>query len=187
MRQRPASFRTTLRAQWLCAAADRLLGLGDLSAVPALLENAVRWIAHKLLPAQVTSLWQVGSAGGPTGDETLRGNIQLYQLLRQVRERQSRLARILAHAVLADESQPAMLGGCYLAATGPNLRSEQAFIPGVFRRLVESQDLVSWTPELLRQEARYGRWASAGFITLALLVVLSLALILIRLFVMKAS
>ena len=142
----------------------------DRASLPARLEDAIRWIAHRLLPAQVTTLWQVETVSGLAMADALRGNIRLYQLLQQVRERYPRLARILAHAVLADETQPAMLGGCYLAGTGPNFRSEQAFIPGVFRRLVESQDLVSWSPELIARENRYSRWARTGFIGLIFLV-----------------
>ena len=149
----------------------------DRASLPARMEDAIRWIAHRLLPAQVTTLWQVETATGQAATDALRANVRLYELLQQVRERHPRLARIIAHAVLADESQPAMLGGCYLAGTGPNPRSEQAFIPGVFRRLVESQDLVSWTPELLAREARYARWARIGLITLGGLVAASAALL----------
>ena len=157
------------------------------SAIPGLLESAVKWIAHKQLPARVDSLWRVEAAEGPSMAEAVRGNVRLYQLLRQVRERQARLGRVLSRAVLGDEAHPVMLGGCYLAGTGADPRAEQAFLPGVFRRLTESQDLVSWTPELLEQEARHARWARAGYLALAALVALCAALIVFMLFSTRTS
>ena len=147
------------------------------SAIPGVLEGGVRWIAHKQLPSRVASLWRVEDGGGSTATEAIRGNIRLYQLLRRIREREARLGRILSRTVMADGLPSAMLGGCYLAGTGRDPGTEQAFIPGVFRRLIESQDFVSWTPELVDREARYGRWARIGYIALALLAALGAGLI----------
>jgi hypothetical protein len=149
----------------------------DAAALPALLEGALRWIAHNQLPARVDSLWRVEGDGEASAAEAVRGNVRLYQLLHQIRERQARLARVLTRAVITDGTPTTMLGGCYLAGTGPDARNERAFIPGVFRRLVETQDLVSWTPELLAREAGYRRWARIGYVALGLLTASCVGLI----------
>jgi hypothetical protein len=46
MRVRPNGFTTSLRAQWLCAAVDRLLGGSDLSCIPALMSGFGSVVDH---------------------------------------------------------------------------------------------------------------------------------------------
>ncbi len=146
-------------------------------SLPAIFEGGVNWIAAKQLPAQVDQLWRVEAAGESTTTEAVQGNVRLYRFLRQIRERHRRLGRVLSLA-MTDEGVPTpMLGGCYLAGTGADARTEQAFIPGVFRRLTENQDLVSWNSELLKQESRYRRWTFQGYITLGILAVVYLGLL----------
>ena len=48
-------------------------------------------------------------------------------------------------------------------------RCRFSFVPGVFRRLTESQDLVAWTPETVWRESRYLRWTRQGYVALAVL------------------
>ena len=77
MRQRPASFRTALRAQWLCAAADRLLGLDNLSAVPALLSGFGSVLDHPAMgrfAQAATALRLLGVSAG--SDIHLRQAVQ---------------------------------------------------------------------------------------------------------------
>ena len=145
---------------------------------PAIYEGGIQWIAAQQFPAQVDQLWRVEGSDGSLAD-SIQGNVRLYQLLRQIRDRQRRLSRILTRAVLTDGVPTSMLGGCYLAGTGSDPRSEQAFIPGVFRRLTESQDLVAWTPELIASESRYLRWARQGYIAMTILTILYIGIILL--------
>lgn len=149
------------------------------SALPAIFDSGVNWIANKQFPARVDSLWRVesDSGNGPTMAEAVRGNVQLYQLLQQIRRRLRRLGRVMTHAVMTDGKPSAMLGGCYLAGIGTDPRTEQAFVPGVFRRLTENQDFVSWTPEQLAREANDNRKVQVGYIVLASLTLLFLALV----------
>jgi hypothetical protein len=139
------------------------------TALPAMLESGVQQIGNRLIPNLVSTLWRIESASGGSVAEAVRGNIELYHLLQGVRDRQNRIARVLTRVVLSDSAPPAMLGGCYFAGTGPDPSFEQAFIPGVFRRLTESQDFVSWTPEALANERSYERWTRFGYVALGLL------------------
>ncbi len=148
------------------------------AALPGILDSGVNWIANKQFPARVNALWRVESpTGGPTMTEAVRGNIQLYKLLQQVRRRLRRLGRVLTHAIMTDGKPSVMLGGCYLAGIGTDPRSEQAFIPGVFRRLTENQDFVSWTPEQLAKEENDHRKVQLGYLILGALTLLCAALI----------
>lgn len=149
----------------------------DPIGLPGIFEGGINWIASKQFPAQVDQLWRVESVGESSTVEAVAGNVQLYRFLRQIRERHRRLGRVLSRAMITDGVPTSMLGGCYLAGTGGDARTEQAFIPGVFRRLIESQDLVSWTPELLLQESRYRRWARQGYIILGLAAIIYLGLL----------
>ena len=68
-----------------------------------------------------------------------------------------------------------LFGGCYLAGTGENPETEQAFAPGVLARLMEMQDDVSWTEEALQEDARFLRRAATlktilGLVIAALVV-----------------
>ena len=143
---------------------------------PAMYEGGVQWIAAQQFPAQVDQLWRVEGSDASMA-ESMQGNIRLYQLLRQFRDRQRRLSRILIRAVMTDGVPTSMLGGCYLAGTGADPRSEQAFLPGVFRRLLESQDNVAWTPELIERESRYHRWTRQGYVAMVALATLYLGII----------
>jgi hypothetical protein len=139
------------------------------TAIPAMLESGVLHIGNRLIANLVSTLWQTEATGGGSYADAVRGNTELYRLLGGVRDRQSRIARVLTRAIVSEGAPPAMLGGCYLAGTGPDPLREQAFIPGVFRRLIESQDFVAWTPDALAEERNYQRWTRIGYTVLGLL------------------
>ena len=63
-----------------------------------------------------------------------------------------------------------MFGGIYLAATGRDGK-QQAFVEGVFQRVIESQNAVSWSPEALAEDARRSRLAVVGYAAVAVLAV----------------
>ncbi len=143
------------------------------SAVPSMIESGVQWIGNKLFPDMIDKLWRVEAAGGADLTETVEGNVQLYQLLRNVRDRQKRLSRILIRGTLV-EGAPPMLGGCYLVGTGPDPARQQAFVPGVFRRLTESQDYISWTRSALAEDTDYSKWTTFGYAGLVVTIIVSI-------------
>jgi hypothetical protein len=81
----------------------------------------------------------------------------------QMRERRARLARVLTRTVSGDQKGPPLFGGCYIAGTGRDGSREQAFIAGVFRRLIENQNFVSWTPEAQEEDVKYESWTKYGY------------------------
>jgi hypothetical protein len=146
------------------------------SKVGPMIESGVVWIGRILFPNLVDRLWAVESPGQVSTADAVRGNVRLYELLRQVRGRMLRLARTLIRASAGEDDRPDMLGGCYLAGTGMDTAREQAFIPGVFRRLTECQDFVAWTSDAVREDAAFRSWTRYGYIALAVLTVACAAL-----------
>jgi hypothetical protein len=69
-----------------------------------------------------------------------------------------------------------LLAGCYLAATGRN-STDQAFVPGVFQRVADGQNLVAWSPEATARDARLNRLTVLGYFGIALLVLVTVAML----------
>ena len=78
------------------------------------------------------------------------GNLRLYGLLCKVR---STLSGVLTEVLVGgfahdprskDLAEPIPFSGCYFAATGES-EDQQAFVKGVFEKLVEEQEEVEWT------------------------------------------
>ncbi len=88
-----------------------------------------------------------------------------------MRDRQHRLGGILKRGILREAAANSLFGGCYLAATGRDARSEQAFVGGVFPLLLDNQNFVSWTPTALSEDGSYQRWAGFGYAGLAAVAV----------------
>ncbi|MER3416889.1 MAG: hypothetical protein C4297_11850 [Gemmataceae bacterium] len=127
------------------------------AGVPAMLEEGVRWICQSLLPGWIYRYLKLESSDKDYA-QALRANAQLFHLLSEFRDRQDKLARVVARGLLADREGLPMVGGLYLAATGSD-EPERAFIAGVFDRVVKSQDYVAWTHEAFAADERYRRWA----------------------------
>lgn len=139
----------------------------DAAAGGDLIDIGVRWICEELFPPLIYRLMRLDKPGGHEKvAPILRGNMNLYELLEEIRERRQRLARILSLAIAADTREPILFGGCYLAATGKSPR-EQAFVAAVFHRLLENQNFVSWTRSARAEEADYSRWIRYGYTALA--------------------
>jgi hypothetical protein len=152
-----------------------LVPVGESEEVGALVGNAARWIGLSVLPAWILRFLKLetGPDSRQTPGASSAHNRNLYLLMRGVFERGPRLAEILARGVPpvggSDEydSVP-MFGGLYLAATGRDAK-QQAFVEGVFQRVIESQNAVSWSPQALAEDAQRNRLAMVGYVAVAAL------------------
>ena len=116
--------------------------------------------------------------------EALRrpGNLRLYGLLCKVRcNLKTRLAEILANGFGYDErqtphDQPFLFSGCYFAATGKT-PDRQAFVKGVFDKLVAEQEQIEWTDAGLAEAHRRRRWAAGGMVLSGLLAAALIAML----------
>jgi len=148
----------------------------DAAVVPKMIEDGVRWICHGLIPPLVYRLAHAGQQGRTEEQAELRGNVRLCHFLHQMRNRQKRLTRILIRGVCPNGAGPWRLGGCFLAATGPDAVHEQGFAGGIFPQLLEMQNSVAWNELAIADDASCRRWAKAGYATLAVSVATVLAL-----------
>jgi hypothetical protein len=152
----------------------------DIGEVPARIETSVSWIANALFPSMVYSLFRVESPGGEEVSDVVRANAQLYRFLSDLRDRQQRLARLVKDSIPAVPGEPIFFGGCYVAGTGLDAASQQAFASGVLARLIQDQDNVTWTAEALGEDAGFLRFARGlkvvliGVIALGLLAITAL-------------
>jgi hypothetical protein len=140
-------------------------------AIEAKLEEAGHWICHALVPSWVYRLFRVERPGSDSLQNAVQGNVHLYQFLSQMRARQKRLSRTLSRGFAGDGTAPPMFGGCYIGGTGRNSK-DQAFVEGVFQRLLQDQSFVSWTRQAVAGEASYYRWARIGYVSLIVFVAL---------------
>jgi hypothetical protein len=142
----------------------------DADKLPAMIGEAVAWLCEGLIPPLVYRLMHIGKPSRDEADDQLAGNLRLYRFLHQIRERQQRLCRILLAGIVPEGRTPWHFGGCYLAATGPDVIRQQAFATGILPQLVESQNRLCWTPAALKEDAACRRWALAGYVGLGLFI-----------------
>jgi hypothetical protein len=133
------------------------------------LEQLGRWVCQDLVATWVYRLFRAETPEQRDAAEAVRGNVRLYHFLRCMQEKDKPLARLLTRGAAVPREGLAMFGGCYVAGTGVQ-PEEQGFIAGVFRRLTEAQNYVSWTAEGLAEEADYEHWRRRGYFGLAVLV-----------------
>lgn len=137
-------------------------------------DESVQWIFRSLIPYWVYKMFRVETPGKNDAADVLRGNAELYQLLSELRIRQARLGRIAARAVGSEKDGPPLFGGTYLAGTGTD-PAEQAFSPGILRRLADHQASLCWSASALDEEDWYGRWTRFGYIFISVLVCAAVA------------
>lgn len=145
--------------------------------IAPMIEGGLDWVGNVLFPNLIYSLFRLQTPGALDESEVVFDNSRLFRFLAEVRKRQERLSRILTSCFPTSMGEPLLFGGCYLGGTGDDDDTEQAFVAGVFKRLVQDQDLVSWSAEALQDDdakLRLARFLSRG---LAALVVVELALI----------
>jgi hypothetical protein len=129
--------------------------------VRAKVESSVDWVVNSLFGSMVYSLFRVESNRSIDEiAEVLRGNQALFQFLGKVRERRDRLARLVRDCIPTLPGERLMFGGCYFAATGDGDEAERAFTSGVLNRMVQDQDLVSWTEQAMAEDATFARTAT---------------------------
>ena len=142
----------------------------DKEEMPRSVGKGVQWLFETLFPTNVYKLLRAERPGEGRGD-VLRANSRLYQLLVEMRKRHRAFHHILTRSMSTGGGGPPLFGGCFLAATGADAEKEQAFVHGVFRQLIESQNYVSWTKDALEEEAEYKRWTRVGYLVILALVV----------------
>jgi hypothetical protein len=143
--------------------APELTGEGPLKMI----DSGLQWICAAMFPNWVAGYFELESPGGRDVRTVTQVNTRLYQVMFQLLERQRRLSRLLTRGLVFTEGEPLMFGGCYLGATGPGGANDQAFVPGVFQRLIDEQNNVSWTDQALIDDQNYRRLARLGYILLS--------------------
>lgn len=152
----------------------------DAAQVPELVDDGVGWLSYTFLPALVYSLFRLENEPGRPGaglPEVVSGNMRLYRLLSEMRLRRKRLARLCTRGLLLDSPPSFFFGGLYLAGTGPDVERDRGFVSGVFQRLPENQNSVTWTPDAITLESDYHRWTRYGYGLFVLLIIAIVALI----------
>ena len=143
----------------------------DEERVPQMFEGGIAWMAQAMFPNWIYKLFRIEQSERDDVSGLVEGNGHLYQLMCELNERHKRLSRLLSRGLASDNSGPPLCSGCYMAATGKDARKEQAFVAGVFRRLPENQDFVTWTDEALKEDADAYKWATYGYVALGVAAV----------------
>jgi type VI protein secretion system component VasK len=108
---------------------------------------------------------------------SVRTNAQLFLFMQELWERQHRLGQLLAKGLEPTDGEPVLFGGCYLGGTGGEAQREQAFVPGVFKRLSEEENFVSWTAQAQAEEESVQRWIGISQVILGILALALLGLL----------
>jgi hypothetical protein len=153
----------------------RRIGWGvdlDDSARQRMIGEQVQWIGRGMFPIQIfQNLLHLETAGREDPAEAVRRNSQLYRFLGAMRGGQKRLTELVLQGLSSKPDGPPLLGGCYLAATGRDPAQDQAFVAGVFQRLLDSIKYVSWTEKAVVEDAAYHRLTRYGYIALPIFTI----------------
>jgi len=150
-----------------------------------LIRWGIHWIAHAIVP-----VWVLGALRFDPQSNKQEGshlNRDLYLLLREVQRRVPRFATVLSRVpngkgqVESPEDLEALplFGGCYLTGTGdkPN---RQAFVTGVFQRLVDDQAAVAWTGQAYSDDRRAWRLTQFGYLAIVVVAAALAAFIFLK-------
>ena len=155
--------------------------LPDLRGAPAakaqaeLCDGLGRWLCGSVVPAWVYKNFRL-EAGPEERAAAARDNAELFLFMEELWERRRRLGRLLAEGMADSDGEPMAFGGCYLGGTGGDAGREQAFVAGVFRRLSEEENFVTWTRQAMREEELLLRLVSAAKAVLGVLLAALLVL-----------
>lgn len=178
-------FRRGFRPEMLRARIGQrapLAPTGDPDATAGLIGNLTRWVGLSVLPRWILEFLrlEVSQDVRRTPGASDVHNRNLYLLMRAVFEQGPRLAELLSRGVPAvgggrDElASVPLFGGVYLAATGRDVK-QQAFVQGVFQRVIENQNAVSWSPDALAEDSRLNRLTMLGYIGVMFLALIAAA------------
>jgi hypothetical protein len=130
-----------------------------------------------VVPGWVYKKLETEKRGGEELKPLLHKNASLFFFADEFREREKRLSILLSRGLETDETEPLLFGGYYLAGTGRDPKTEQGWVRGVFGRLLEEQDHVSWTESELADDAACRGWARVCYLASVLLVLGSLGVL----------
>jgi hypothetical protein len=154
----------------------------DPAKLPQTLENGIGWVCHSLLAFWIYKFFQLETED-TNAAEVLRGNAQIFHLMAQMGLRHKDLSRILLQGLAPERTPLLLFGGCYVAGTGRK-EQEQAFVPGIFdkiirvpKREVPMQNLVYWTEQALREDSANHRRATIGWFWVAALSLVALGMV----------
>jgi len=136
------------------------------------MDKSIHHLCNNYLRDWVYRSFQVNPADEQSA---ITGNVGLYLFLDEMRGRKKNLSRIMTLGVAKDGPVPLLYAGCYLAGTGADKEREQAFVAGLFKRLLDNQSFVSWTDEALENDKKAQGQASMGCGCLGFLILLVLA------------
>jgi hypothetical protein len=142
---------------------------------------SVSWICTTYMQDNVYRILASESVAKPDAQPLLPANQRLALLLDEMHARAEPLVSIVQQAIAPTGDSPFRYSGCYLAATGP--RGSQAFVAGVFQKLLKEQNSVTWTPRAIAEDADNGRratYALAAACVLAVLWILLLVWLIMR-------
>jgi hypothetical protein len=124
------------------------------------IDDSIHHLCNSYLRDWVYRLFKLDN---DAGQRSTASNTGLYLFLDAMRARRKNLSRIVTHGLAKEGPTPLLYTGCYLAATGADKDREQAFVAGVFKRLIENQNYVSWTDEALTEDRKAHARAAVGY------------------------
>jgi hypothetical protein len=145
-------------------------GTGNGEAFKGVLDSLARWVCTTVVRKWAYKHFQTEEPGQADFAAVTRRNARLFLFLEQMRAAQDRLGAILTRLPDPEGDGPPLIGGCYLAGTGPDAANEQAFVAGAVRLLTREQNYVSWTREALAEDARCQGLVGKVYLALGLVV-----------------
>jgi hypothetical protein len=130
------------------------------------LEDSVAWLTDHVVRDLAYRVFKVES--GPKAKLSI--NHDLFLFVEEMRERKTHLSRFVAQGIARDADAAPLFGGSYMGGTGADREREQGFVRGVFQRLLDCQNYISWTDRALSDDARASRISFVGYLFLTLLV-----------------
>lgn len=159
--------------------------------IPGVMEQAANWIRLNVLASWVLKYLRL-----EWPPEARRTNLfvptfnqKLFHFLHELFIRGPRLGRIMSRGLpveptaLPGDTVAALplVAGCYLAATGRE-EKQQAFVPGVFQRLTESQSAVNWSAEAVSEDRGYSQFTGLLYVAALLLLAISGGIVYLQFF-----
>jgi hypothetical protein len=122
------------------------------------IRTSLHWVCTTYLQ---DSVYRVFQSETPAFREALAffpENSHLFLLLDEMNQRAESLSTIITQAVAPENDSLYRYAGCYLSATGP--KGNQAFVAGVFQKMVKEQSCVGWTEAALEEDVQSRTWAN---------------------------